>query len=198
MKKNEIPTQFRGKSLDYERERTFATHEDARMHYDQVVKKMRQVNAWNEITKGPSADFKVVDRTGEVLDRTVREGDFIRIDIPGPGMPSTGGYDWVQVEELVNDEQGQERWTKMVVRPCADPTGNSEDTAHFFQRMATSTFAAELEDRQVRVLYAGRNEVVNTENEAAMDNLRNFFVGIMAKIGASYPQWKALVDGLNT
>jgi hypothetical protein len=28
------------------------------------------------------------------------------------------------------------------------------------------------------------------------DNVRNYFIGLAAKIGASYPQWKSLLKGM--
>ncbi len=52
------------------------------------------------------------------------------------------------------------------------------------------------EENKVIINYAGRNEVINTDTDHILDNVRNFLVGITAQLGASYPQWKALVDGL--
>jgi len=44
--------------------------------------------------------------------------------------------------------------------------------------------------------YAGRNEIINVDNENFSDNVRNYLVGLAAKIGASYPQWKSLIKGM--
>lgn len=92
--------------------------------------------------------------------------------------------------------EGRMQRTTLQVRPTPDPSNDNPDTAHFFQDMATSNFIITLKDADIEVRYAGRNELVNTNNASNWDNIRNFFVGITAKIGASYPQWKALVDGL--
>jgi len=44
--------------------------------------------------------------------------------------------------------------------------------------------------------YHGRNEGVNTDTDSMIDNMRNAAVGLGAKFGLSYPQWKSLVAGL--
>jgi len=44
--------------------------------------------------------------------------------------------------------------------------------------------------------YAGRNEIINVDNENMSDNIRNYLVGLAAKMGASYPQWKSLLKGM--
>lgn len=107
------------------------------------------------------------ESTGQAVQGNIYERACLRIDILGPGLPSADGYDWVRVEKLTQE-----------------------------QEMATSNFIITLKDADIEVRYAGRNELVNTNNASNWDNIRNFFVGITAKIGASYPQWKALVDGL--
>jgi hypothetical protein len=42
----------------------------------------------------------------------------------------------------------------------------------------------------------GRNETPNTHTDHVLDNIRNTMVGLGAKVGASYPQWKGLVAGI--
>ncbi|HMR18104.1 MAG TPA: hypothetical protein PKA53_02290 [Sphingobacterium sp.] len=173
MIKKDIPPQYTGKTVDYHKSVDFSSTYEADRFFNEVKLKLVHVNDWHHITEGPSAEFCIVDAGGNLLERTVEKGDRIRIDIPGPGLPSAKGYDWVQVEDI-----------------------DEEDTAHFFKSLATSTILVEQTGSNVSLQYAGRNEVINTENESNWDNIRNFLVGIGAKMGASYPQWKALIDGL--
>lgn len=193
-----IPKQFVGKKLDYSRTIVISDPASALERYSYIVGLLLQVNEWHHITKGPSAEFKLMDSTGQAVEGNIFEGVCLRIDIPGPGLPSADGYDWVRVEKLTHEQEahGRIQRTTLQVRPTPDPTNDNPDTAHFFQDMATSSFIITLEDTEIEVMYAGRNELVNTNNSSNWDNIRNFFVGITAKIGASYPQWKALVDGL--
>ncbi|MEQ7801827.1 hypothetical protein ABDJ41_18675 [Pedobacter sp. ASV1-7] len=107
-----------------------------------------------------------------------------------------GGYDWVTIEEIKLQVLDDAEVLSMTARPSANPTTSSEDTAHFLTDQATSTFQVK---RIGRVIYAeehGRNELPNTDTGIPLDNIRNTFVGWGAKIGFSYPQWKALVKGL--
>ena len=196
MEKKGIPEQFTGKAVDFQQTVDFPSSAAAEQYFNLVRSKLMHVNDWNKIASGPSAEFCIVDGAGNQQDRTVEKGDHIRIDIPGPGLPSSGGYDWVRVEKILEENAPDYRKIALTLRPCPDPTNNKEDTAHFFKALATSSFLIEQSNTSVLVKYAGRNELVNTENESTWDNIRNFVIGVAAKIGASEPQWKALVDGL--
>lgn len=195
MEKN-IPKQIEGKSLDCFKSVSLPSHEEATTFFERIRSKLLDVNYWNEITKAPSATFTIKDASSRTLERMVQKEDYIRIDIPGPGLPSAKGYDWVQVEDIVETADTEGASILLTLRPCADPTQEGTDTAHFFNRLATSSFLVEQKGRHISLHYAGRNEIINTDNESVLDNLRNFMVGLGAKMGASFPQWKALVEGL--
>lgn len=197
MQQNKIPEQFTGKQLDYSKTVTFATSVEAATYFQEVRKRSLSVNEWHRIANVPSAEFKIMNSSGQIQDRTLQEGDWIRIDIPGPGLPSADGYDWVRVEKIASEDTGTQQEIVITLRPCPDPSNNNPDTAHFFTHLATSSFILRRSDSDVLIHYAGRNEVINTENISAWDNFRNFLIGLGAKLGASYPQWKGLVDGLS-
>lgn len=194
---SKIPEQVVGKSLDYSRELILPNETAAYYRYREIVKKLLDVNNWKEIATGVSAEFVVVDEQHQILNRRVRKNDFIRIDIPGPGVPSADGYDWVKVITLDQYDHQNKRKTFISMQPCPDPqTMDKETASHFFKKYTTSNIVIRQENNIVTLQYAGRNEVINTEKENIMDNVRNFLVGLGAKLGASYPQWKALIDGL--
>ncbi len=193
---NHIPQQFEGKSFDYHKSVTLPAKEQAKLFYEQVKVRLLDVNHWDEIVERPSATFRIKDATGHTIDRLVQEGDHVRIDIPGPGLPSAGGYDWVAVEAIKETAEDDGSSIILTLRPAPDPTQDNKDTAHFFMQMATSSILLAQKDNNIDLHYAGRNEVVNMDNTSLLDNLRNFMVGIGAKLGASFPQWKALIDGL--
>jgi hypothetical protein len=195
MTHKDIPQPYVGKQLDYTRSKTFPTTLEAQQFFDQAQRKLLAVNDWHQITKGPSATFRLMDAHGDPLERHLSRGDLIQIDIPGPGLPSSQGYDWVRVEEIEEKRSLDEQSILLRLRPTTDPKNDLSDTAHFFKAMATSNFLIHLQGREVYFHYAGRNEVINTDNSSTLDNVRNFMVGVAAKLGASYPQWKALVDG---
>ncbi len=191
--RNMIPPHLGGKKLDCFETIEFARREEAHAFYAVARQRLLNVQHWAAITDIPSATFRLMDSQRQALGRPAAIGDYIRIDIPGPGLPSSDGYDWVRVEAV--DEESAEDYQRTVLslRPAADPTNDHTDTAHFFTDLATSTLIVEQRSNVVTAQYAGRNEHVNTENEALADNVRNFLVGLSAKMGASFPQWKSLV-----
>jgi len=190
------PPQKEGKQLDCHEPLEFPSLSESQAFYLIARKRLLDINCWHEISESPSAKFCIIDADLGRRDRQAQEGDFIRIDIPGPGLPSADGYDWVQIERIEESESATKREICLTLRPCADPTNNSSDIAHFFKNLATSTLLIQQNYNKVNIHYAGRNELVNLENESISDNIRNFFVGVFAKVGASYPQWKALIKGI--
>lgn len=194
--KNIIPPHTEGKKLDCFETIDFADEAAARRFYEQAQQRLLRVQDWMNITAIPSASFCLVDGQNSELDRPVETGDFIRIDIPGPGLPSSNGYDWVRVESVTKESTGDYQRTSLTLRPTSDPTNDSPDTAHFFKASATSTILVEQRGNSLLAHYAGRNEVINEDNAGFADNFRNFLVGVSAKMGASFPQWKALVAGI--
>ncbi|TDQ80014.1 hypothetical protein [Sphingobacterium yanglingense] len=191
-----IPQQITGKSLDCFETIDTASTVDAQQLFDKIKTKILQVNNWHQITGKASAEFAVMDEHGLDLKRSVQKGDYIRIDIPGPGLPSANGYDWVQVEAIREEFKEGTRRFSLTLRPSPDPSGDNTDTAHFFKQISSSSILLEQKENHLALHYAGRNEVVNTSNSAILDNLRNFMVGLGAKMGASFPQWRALIEGL--
>lgn len=194
--KNTIPEQHVGKKLDYSRILICSNEYTADEAFEVIKRKIEDVNQWHKVADSPSAIFQNMDSQNNTIQRELKEGDYIRIDIPGPGLPSADGFDWVQVDRIISQESALSKQFILTLRPCPDPTHKGSDTAHFFKDLATSSFSAERTGKNILVRYAGRNEVINTENDAIADNFRNFLIGLAAKLGASYPQWKALVDGL--
>jgi hypothetical protein len=84
----------------------------------------------------------------------------------------------------------------ITARPASNPSTEDNSTAHFLTEEATSTFQVKRLGNAIFAEEHGRNEVANTATGSVLDNIRNTFVGLGAKIGFSYPQWKALVKGL--
>lgn len=191
-----IPEQVEGKSLDCFKSLNLPSAEEATASFKNITSKLLDVNHWNEITKAPSATFAIIDASGQTMERLVQKDDYIRIDIPGPGLPSAKGYDWVKVEGITETTDAHGASILLTLRPSPDPTQERTDTAHFFKRLATSSFLIKQKGSHISLHYAGRNEIINTDNASMLDNLRNFMVGLGAKMGASFPQWKALVEGL--
>jgi hypothetical protein len=145
-----------------------------------------------------TTNFQLADDTGEPLQGRATEGDFIQIDLPGPGPRAGRGYDWVKIEKIASPSvQGTDRLFLVQVRPSPDPQIKGSDrTAHFLEKSATSTFVIEREGKKVTATVFGRNEVPNTDESDGIDKLRNAAIGTIGAIGLSKVQWKSLVEGL--
>jgi hypothetical protein len=193
---NPIPSQETGSEMNAVEKATFNSSAEAAEFYQVAKERLLDVNRWAKVSALPSSTFLLCDSSGAEVNRHVKEGDYFKIDIPGPGTSAGDGYDWVKVEHLQEEEVNGTDIISIRVRPAANPNTPDQDTAHFFKDTATSTFQVKRIGREVFAEVHGRNEQPNTDTEHVTDNVRNTLVGSSAKIGFSFPQWKGLVAGL--
>ena len=134
-----IPEQFKGQALEVEASSVSDTETAAQSLYELAKKKLFSVNDWHKIVAGLTARFQIVDQDGNEVSRKVNKGDYLRINIPGPGNKEGDGYDWVVVEELkeINKEDFQSAGFR--VRPTENPFGKKNETAHFYSNETTDS-----------------------------------------------------------
>ncbi|SOD13383.1 hypothetical protein [Pedobacter xixiisoli] len=191
-----IPRQKIGRQIDVVEERRFNNEADAIKFFELARYRLLDINNWYSLAGNSLSKFQLVDLFGNPVERLAREGDYIKIDIPGPGTILGGGYDWVLIEVIIAKSAPGMDSLALRARPTANPLSKKMDTAHFLTEKATSTFQVK---RIVNNVYAeehGRNEKANIHTEAVVDNIRNLLVGWAASLGLSYPQWKLLVKGI--
>ncbi|MBC8985367.1 hypothetical protein H9X96_06230 [Pedobacter sp. N36a] len=191
-----LPAQEIGSKMDAVEKIEMSSEAEAIHFYKIVKERLLDVNRWAEFAGAGSSDFYLTDADGVAVHRKATDGDRIKIDIPGPGTKTGNGYDWVTIEEIKSEVIADAEVLSMTARPSGNPLNKGEDTAHFLTDQATSTFQVKRIGRTIYAEEHGRNEVPNTDTDHPLDNVRNTFVGWGAKIGFSYPQWKALVKGL--
>ena len=97
---NLVPENTKGKHTDVRHSKTFDKHEKALDAFKRAYKRMLNVNIWHKLSGFASAKFLLRDQQGDETNRLVEVGDYLQIDIPGPGPASGGGYDWVRVEAI--------------------------------------------------------------------------------------------------
>lgn len=193
MEKEElIPEHEEGAQSNTEAEAQLGSEEEARQFFQTVKKRLLDVNHWQEYAGVVTAKFQLTDENGNALQRAPRTGDYFRIDIPGPGTITGGGDDWVQVEDMDEDED----CAGIRVRPASNPTNERKDVAHFFHEGATSSFIVRREGAKVFAGVYGRNEKPNVKTETVVDKIRNAAVATGAAAAFSKLQWKSLVKGL--
>lgn len=191
-----VPPQFTGQEIETEATQMLTSEADAERLYRVARKKLLDVNNWNSVAGVITAQFQIIDEKGNQVSREVKKGDFLRVDIPGPGSKEGDGYDWVFVEALNEIDNGSVQSVGFRVRPDKNPFGEKNETAHFYSKEATSSFIIIRESAKVISWIVDRNLLPNTESGSLADKVRDVAVGISAIAGFSKVQWQGLADGL--
>jgi hypothetical protein len=116
----------------------------AKEFYEVVQNRLLQVNEWHDLAGKASAKFELSDKNGTPVSRWAQAGDHIRIDIPGPGSATGDGDDWVQIEEI----QEENNCVSVRVRPATNPLNEKQDVAHRIHRPKTSKIKYETRSLQ--------------------------------------------------
>ncbi|MBA2562786.1 MAG: hypothetical protein H0V14_07705 [Chitinophagaceae bacterium] len=191
-----IPEQQTGKAIDAESSVELNNIEEAKTFFNVVKSRLQNVNKWHKFAGDISAVFKLLDKESVEVQRSAQKGDYIKIDIPGPGSDSGDGYDWVQIEEVESTSVPDVDSFAFRVRPAQNPQNNKDDTAHFFSPESTSSFTVTREKKKVTAAIYDRNTKANKEVDSITDKIRDAVVGTAGIIGFSKIQWKNLTDGL--
>jgi hypothetical protein len=191
-----IPGQF--KEQDFEAEFSLVLNDEiaAKTLYEEAKKKLLSVNNWHKVAGAITARFQIIDQKGNEVYREVEKGDYLRIDIPGPGSKEGDGYDWVLVEDLKEIHKPSLQSVGFRVRPNENPFGKKNETAHFYSKETTSTFIVTRENTTVFSWIVDRNLLPNTESGSVVDKVRDVVVGVSGIAGFSRIQWQGLADGL--
>src|SRR5437764_8035780 len=97
---NIVPSQYTGKDTEAEASTELQNDADAMNFYHIAKKRLLQVNQWHQLAGLISAKFQLTDENGAEIDQEAQQGNYIRVDVPGPGSKEGNGYDWVLIEEL--------------------------------------------------------------------------------------------------
>lgn len=192
-----IPVQYTGEETETAHTVQAPDEQTAREWFDIVCLRLKDVNNWNKWCGFLSSGFHLTDEKGNKAATAVAVGQYIQIDIPGPGPVAGNGYDWVKIERLeqVQINAGQELLV-LQARPAVSPFNLNNGTAHFLRNEATSSFVVKRDGLEISAIVYGRNELPNTQVHETVDRIRNAIVGSTGAIGISKLQWKALVKGL--
>ena len=191
-----IPAQHTGVSASSKSRIKCRNGNQAQEAYRVAATRLLNVNHWHDYAGIATAAFRLTDREGNPLNREVAKGDYIRINIPGPGNPEGNGDDWVQVLQVGNKNQDHLQLTYLTVRVSDNPLDAKTATAHFFDQAATSTFVVYRENLTITAAVYGRNERVNRKTGNWFTRLRNWLIYMGAQLVFSNLQWKSLTRGL--
>lgn len=191
-----VPRHEKGVRIDSEDSVELKSAEEAKQFFKTVERRLLHVNGWNELAGKLSATFQLVDSKGNEVSRPVEQGDFFKIDVPGPGSQSGEGYDWVQVEEVRKMSEGDVESVGIRVRPASNPQNEKKDVAHFYSEESTSNFLVTREGATVSACIYDRNTKPNPQADTLMDKVRHATVGAGGVALFSKLQWTSLIKGL--
>jgi len=195
--KHHIPTQKKGRQLNTSESISFHNSQEAKDFYHIVRNRLLNINEWYRVASLPLASFQLLDHTGQPKAKNPAIGDFIRINVPGPGLQSTNGYDIVHIDNIEETNEKNLQIVTITLRPSLDPTAEQDhEIKHFFTELATSTLQVKRNEKTIEANYFGRNEVINLDMDHLSEKIRNLLIGVGAKLGFSFPQWKSLMSGL--
>ena len=191
-----ILPQHTGKEIEAEASVTLASNDDAILFYRIAKQRLLQVNKWHQVSGLLSAKFQLTDENGKEINDDAQQGNYIRVDIPGPGSQAGDGYDWGLIEELKEAAFENIQSIGFRVRPASNPVKDSGHIAHFYDKEATSNFIITREGSTVTASVIDRNIKPNDDAQSLTDKIRHTVAG-MAALGAfSKIQWQQLAEGL--
>ncbi|HOY06384.1 MAG TPA: hypothetical protein PLO67_13330 [Saprospiraceae bacterium] len=192
------PDQKEGIQKQFSETAAFDTVEEARQFFRVARERMLDVNNWQHISDGLSSTFLLRNAHGEPVGHRLPEvGDYMQIDIPGPGPQAGDGHDWVRVEAVEDNQSATaDEMMLMRVRPAASPLNLQGEVAHFLDDRATSTFVVFRIGSRVTAEVFGSDEVANTESSSLLDKVRNVATAVAAWLGFSDVQWNNLVKAV--
>jgi hypothetical protein len=191
-----IPNQEEGAEVNVEDSVVLQNETEAASFYTVVKERLVNINGWGKLAGALSADFALTDDQGKEIDSYPRKGNYFKINIPAPGIITGEGYDWVQIEEVQEEGDGESESIAIRVRPASSPVNDKEDVAHFLTDEATSNFIVKRQGAKITAGVYGRNEKPNVKADTLLDKARNAIVGTGAVSGLAKLQWKGLVNGL--
>ena len=193
---NLIPPQHTGKEIEAEASVALAADAEATNLYQTAKQRLLQVNQWHQVAGLLSATFQLTDESGTAINKEAQQGNYIRVDVPGPGSKAGDGYDWGLIEEWKEVAFENIQSIGFRVRPAANPTKASAQIAHFYDKEATSNFIITREGSTITASIIDRNIKPNEDAQSLADKIRHTVAG-MAALGAfSKIQWQQLAEGL--
>jgi hypothetical protein len=192
-----IPQHKSGKRYDALSVVICETEKEAKERYAITLGRLTAINDWDSISGNIiSSSFLLCDEKGQKLNGIPRIGDYIRIDVPGPGTGNGDGFDWVKIENILERSFIHKSLYMIQVRPACCPLNDIEEVAHFFSPEATSNFLVARVGLKVMSGIFGRNESPNTSVQHLSDIVRNQVTAGFAFLRFSDMQWRALINGI--
>ena len=170
--------------------------EVANEYYKILEARIKAVNVWETYSDQVKAGFALLGVGTCESTADLEIGNFIRIDIPGIGNPSGGGYDWTKIVEIQKGDDADYPFFLFTVKPCSAFGEPEQPIAHFYTEDASNTFIVRKVGTCIYAEVHGRNELENSTNGPLIDNLRNKAVAVGSKLGLGNLNWLGFTESL--
>ncbi|GEQ85882.1 hypothetical protein ULMS_13900 [Patiriisocius marinistellae] len=169
----------------------------AKSNYSELYKRLKAINNWESFSDKVKASFYLVDAKTLKITTTFKTGNFVKIDIPGPGNPSGNGFDWT---DIINVQESKENddypFLTFTLKPCKSPENSKDVVAHFFDDESTNTFVVRRMGTYLFAEVHGRNQQKNIKDIPLKDTIRNAAILMGNTIGLAGLNWLGLTDAL--
>ena len=197
MKYPKIPSQIQGEHQDIVSMLCADTIELAIQNFKKVLLRFRAINDWNTYSDQVKTKFTLIDSETKLPTIELKQNNFIKIDIPGPGNPSGKGYDWTKIINIQNEIETRENpFAAITIRPCANPESEDDNVAHFYTEDSTNTFIVRRVGTCIYAEVHGRNQQENTDDLPVLDTIRNKAITVGANLGLGGLNWITFTNAL--
>src|SRR5580658_9510050 len=117
-----VPDNYIGEPVNLSSSVILPSREEALVCFNRATKRLLNPAIWHKLSGWASAHFQLVGPEAEEKDQLAEEGDYLRLDVPGPGPSAGNGFDWVIIEKISShpNPAGTSEWTFMKVHPCSN------------------------------------------------------------------------------
>lgn len=171
------------------------SHKEAIALFALARNRLFDINNWHVFTGYDPGTFRLVNAKGEVLNRTPRMGDLIRIDIKKPGIQLLKKNEWMMVEEMheAYDHTHDEDYCELKIRPVYDPDSPRSKHGYFYTEDACMVFIVQRQGKIVITGEKGSNQELqaNAQQVFKLSSAQSDFIAELHNV-----QWETIIKNL--
>lgn len=168
------------------------TEEEAKALFVLVKERLLHVNGWKNIALGKFPEVFLRDAKGQKVNRSAQSGDFILFHL---NATDSKPCVWAVVEQIISTQKEHGEVLQVIFKPLVLNKTSVNGQGQLVEANEPSIFQVRRRGKLITAEEIGRNDLPDADATCPMNKLRNSFIGWGAKLGTSYPIWKALLSG---
>ena len=192
---NIVPAQLKGHKAKVQITANCYSDDAAGKLYEFLKISLADVNNWGAFRNGISFYPNLVDKHGQMLRRTARSGDLIKILLPR--WQAVGRlYDWREIKKIEERITGNIEIFFMTIVPAMNPELDVPEASHFLRPESTVTFFVIRDERRLQLEVHTRNEGLNLQLSGFKTRLQCAMMGVFIAGGYYKSQWTKLLKSI--